>query len=108
VRYSGQLKSSLKVWLKRLAIATAVAILLWLLLPLVAGLIGLAFGFSISVIALIGWVILFGGLPFLVWILAESIYRVFLKVYVRAWRINRIRNTRYMKEPAERSGAEEQ
>jgi len=103
VRYSGQLKSSLKVWLKRLAIAAAVAILLWLLLPLVAGLVGI----SISIIALIGWVILFGGLPFLVWVLAESIYRTFLKAYVRAWHINRIRNARYMKEAAERSGTEE-
>jgi uncharacterized membrane protein len=72
-----------------------------------AGLLGLAFGLSISVLALIGWMILFVGMPFLVWVLAESIYRVFLKVYVRAWRINRIRDARYMKEASERSGTEE-
>ena len=101
------MKSSLKVWLKRLAIAATVAILLWLLLPVVAGLVGLAFGLSISVIALIGWVILFGGLPFLAWILAESIYRVFLKAYVRAWHISRIRDARYMREARERSRKED-
>ena len=97
------MKSSLKIWLKRLAIAAAVAILLWLLLPVVAGLVGL----SISVIALIGWVILFGGLPFLVWILAESVYRTFLKAYVRAWHISRIRDARYMREARERSRKED-
>ncbi len=107
MRYSGQLKSSLKVWLKRLAIAAAVAILLWLLLPVVAGLVGLVFGLSISVIAFIGWVILLGGLPFLVWILAESVYRTFLKAYVRAWHISRIRDARYMREAAERSPTED-
>jgi len=63
--------------------------------------------FSISVIALIGWLILFGGLPFLVWVLAESIYRTFLKAYVRAWHINRIRDARYMKEAAERGDSED-
>lgn len=105
--FRGRLKSSLNIWLKRLAIASAAALLVWLLLPWVAGLVGLALGLSISVVALIGYLILFVGLPFVVWILAESIYRVFLKVYVRAWRINRIRDARYMKEAVERSGTEE-
>jgi hypothetical protein len=101
------LKSTLKIWLKRSAIALAVALLAWLLLPLAAGLVGLALGLSISVIALVGYIILVAGLPFVMWILGESIYRVFLKAYVRAWNINRIRDARYMKEAAERSGTEE-
>lgn len=101
------MKSSLKVRLKAFAIAVAAAVLLWLLLPWMAGLLGFAFSLSISAIALIGWVILFVGLPFAVWILAESIYRVFLKAYVRAWHINRIRDARYLKEAAERSDIED-
>jgi hypothetical protein len=98
------LKSTVKSWLKRLAIASVAVLLLWFLLPLVAGLIGLALGLSLSVIALFGYLVLFVGLPFVVWILAESIYRVFLKAYIRAWHINRIRDARYMKEATERSG----
>jgi len=103
-----QLQSSLKIWLKRLAITSDVTFLLWLLLPLLAEILGLALGLSISVIALIGYLILLVGLPFAVWILAEPIYRVFLKAYVRAWHINRIRDARYLKQAAERGSEEDE
>jgi hypothetical protein len=108
VRYLRQLESSLKIWLKRLAISAFVAFLVWLLLPQLTELLGLALGLSISVIALIGYLMLFVGLPFAVWIFAEPIYRVFLKAHVRAWHINRIRNARYLKQAAERGSEEDE
>jgi len=42
-------------------------------------------------------------LPLMFFALARFAYSVFLRPYLRAWHINRIRNTRYMKDVIRRS-----
>lgn len=59
-------------------------------------------GVGITTVALLGYVAIFAGLPFLAWIVFGAFYKIFLKPYVRAWHINRIRNSRYLHEAAER------
>jgi hypothetical protein len=52
----------------------------------------------------LGYVIFLIGIPFFIWIMAESIYRVLFKPYVRAWHINHIRNSRLLREASARRG----
>jgi len=42
-------------------------------------------------------------LPLMFFALARFAYSVFLRPYLRAWHINRIRNSRYMKDVIRRS-----
>ena len=46
-------------------------------------------------------------LPLMFFALMRFAYSVFLRPYIRVWRINRIRNARYMKEVVRRGRREE-
>jgi hypothetical protein len=91
-----------KLWLKRVLICLVAAALLVLLTREVADVIGFSLGLSVLLLELIGSAILVVGMPFFFWIVGESVYRTYLKPYVRAFRINRIRHTRELREAVER------
>jgi hypothetical protein len=101
------MRASTKVWVIRLTICFAVLLLVKLLLPLISaiGWIGLRISFFLAQAT--GYILLFAGLPFFVWVMSGSIYHTFFEPYWRAWHIHRIRNARYLKEALERgrSGA---
>lgn len=92
----------LKIGLKRLATILAVAGAVLVLLPFLADLLGLAVGLSLGAVVIVGYAIFLVGMPLFFWIMGEAGYRVFLKPYVRAWHINRIRNSRALKEVIQR------
>jgi biotin transporter BioY len=95
-------ESSRQTWVNRAVIFLVAATVGALLLPWIMGaaLLGLALGMRL--IVLFGYLMVFGGMPFLAWIVLKPIYRVFFAPYVRAWRINRIRNHRYLQEATSR------
>jgi hypothetical protein len=61
------------------------------------------FGVSITVGAMLGYAAIFGGIPLLVWFMFGPSYKIFLKPYVRAWRINRIRSRRDLQDATNRN-----
>ena len=83
------------VWLVILA-------LLLVLFPVIARMVGAGVWLSLLTIIVLGCLVFLVGMPFFAWIMGEAGYKVFLKPYVRAWRINRIRNARYLREAMER------
>jgi uncharacterized membrane protein len=94
--------SATKLWLKRLLVWLAVAAVVVLLSRIIADVIGFGLGLTLLLLELLGWAIFLVGMPFFFWVIGEAVYRVFIKPYVRAWRINRIRHVRQLREAVER------
>ncbi|HMF89906.1 MAG TPA: hypothetical protein VKL40_04620 [Candidatus Angelobacter sp.] len=92
-----------KDWWKRVWVWLAILALLVVFLPRMAGLASIGLSLSLVAIIILGYLVFVVGMPFFAWIMGEAGYKVFLKPYVRAWRINRIRNARYLREALERS-----
>jgi hypothetical protein len=95
-------------WRQRLAILAMAAYLAYLLFPSVAGVIGAGVGFALPLLYLLAFVLIIVVVPLAAFWLFGFAYSVMAKPYVRAWRINRIRNARYLKEAMERGDREEQ
>lgn len=89
-----------KLWLKRAAIVLAAITFFVLVIP---RFMGATLGFGISAVAMFGSIAILAGLPFLAWIVFGAGYKIFLKPYVRAWHINRIRNQRDLREATNRN-----
>ena len=73
-----------------------------LLFPATARIAGIGAGVFLLILMVLGYLIFAFSMPFFAWIMGEAGYKVFLKPYVRAWRINRIRNARYLREALQR------
>ena len=86
------MRSEAQGWLKRIGFWLVVLALFLLLSPVIARIAGVGLGLASLAIIILGYLILVVGMPFFAWIIGEAGYKVFLKPYVRAWRINRIRN----------------
>jgi hypothetical protein len=91
-----------KLWLKRVLIWLVLAAVVVFLGRVVGDVIGFSLGLSVLLLELIGSAILVVGMPFFFLVIGESVYRIFLKPYMRAFRINRIRHTRLLREAVER------
>ena len=91
-----------QAWLRRVGPVLVVVVLAALLFPVTARIAGFGLGLFLLVLVVLGYLIFVFGMPFFAWIMGEAGYKVFLKPYVRAWRINRIRNARYLREALER------
>lgn len=94
--------AAIKLWFQRWAKWLAAVAILLLALPLIARLAGIGFQLSVLLLEIAGFVLLIVGMPFLAWVIGEAIYRIFIKPYLRVWRIHRIRNARYLQEATER------
>ena len=95
--------AALRTWPKRIAFVLLIAVVSWVSLPLIGSIIGVGVGLSFLIIQLLGIAILFVGMPLFFLIIGEAGYKIFLKPYIRVWRINRIRNRRLMREAVDRS-----
>ena len=93
-------------WLMREGVGLLLVALLAVSFPVTAKFAGLGPGILLVILIVLGYLVFVVGMPFFAWIMGEAGYKVFLKPYVRAWRINRIRNARYLREALER-GKEE-
>ncbi len=85
-----------RLWFRALASVAAVALALYFAAPLLITFAGGTIALSVFLVNVL--------LPVAcVCVLSWFAYSVFLKKYWRAWRINRIREGRYLKEVMERS-----
>jgi len=91
-----------KPWPQRLAVVAVTACLIYVSFPYVAGVIGAGVGFSVALLYVLAFVLMIVVVPLTTVWLFSFVYSVVAKPYVRAWRINRIRNARDLKEAAER------
>jgi Mn2+/Fe2+ NRAMP family transporter len=87
---------------KQLAILLVFLLIAYVLLPYLADVLGLAAGLSFLAVQVIGYAIFLVGIPFFLWIMAEACYRIFLRPFLRARRIRRIRDHRLLIEAAAR------
>lgn len=94
--------TSLHAWLRRIGIPVLLAVILLLLFPVSAQIIGPVFGVAAWTGATIGYIFIFLGIPFLLAIIGRPVYRLFLEPYVRARRIRSIRERRLLREAAAR------
>jgi hypothetical protein len=100
--------SALNIWTRRIGLLLLFALVLALLLPASAGIIGPLFGIAAWTGAAFGYICVFAGIPFLLWIVGKAGYNAVLKPYVRARRIRVIRNHRLLREAAERQPSAEE
>jgi hypothetical protein len=63
-------------------------------------------GIAADVVYVLAYLFAVVMLPLMFYALMRFAYSVFLRPYLRAWHINRIRNTRYMKEVLRRGRSE--
>jgi hypothetical protein len=84
----------------------ALALVLLLLFPVLANVIGLGLRLAVVLayllVVLVGCAIFFVGTPLFVWIIGENGYRIFIEPYARAWHIRRIRDRRLLDEATAR------
>jgi len=97
--------SPLNVWIRRIGIPLLLAVLAVVLFPFSARLIGPLLGLSVWAAAAVGYVFIFLGVPFLLWIVGKACYKIFFKPYLRARRISRLRERRLLNEAAARAGS---
>jgi hypothetical protein len=90
--------SALRTWPKRIAFVLLIAAISWISIPVIGNILGLGLGLSFLLIQLLGIAIFLVGMPLFFLIIGEAGYKIFLKPYIRVWRINRIRNARLLRE----------
>jgi uncharacterized membrane protein len=101
------MRPEIKQRLKKVTAWLATTAVLLFLLPFLTQVVGLGLGIALALILVLGYLIFLIGIPFFIWIMAESMYRVLFKPYVRAWHINHIRNSRLLREASARRGNSE-
>lgn len=94
--------TSLHIWLRRIGIPVLLAVVLLLLFPVSAQIIGPVFGLAAWTGAAVGYIFIFLGIPFLFVIVGGPAYKLFIKPYVRVRRIRAIRERRLLHEAAAR------
>lgn len=87
---------------KKFVIVLACVIAVFVLLPLLAELLGLAVGLSVLLLEIAGCFIFLVCIPLFFWIMGEAGYKVFLRPFVRARHIRKIRSRRLLLEAAAR------
>jgi len=90
---------AIRKWLRR---APRIALALLALSFVLPRVFDVLFGVSITAGALLGYLSIFAGLPLLAWFMFGPAYKIFLKPYVRVWRINRIRSRRDLQDATNR------
>jgi hypothetical protein len=72
-------------------------------IPMLRSALGAGVGIAADIIYVLAYLFAVVMLPLMFYALMRFAYSVFLRPYLRAWHINRIRNARYMKDVIQRS-----
>jgi hypothetical protein len=96
-------KSQTKSWLKRLAIVTLAAAAVYWFHPLFGGALRAGVGLVTAAVYLAAYLFAIVALPLGFLWLFTFVYSLFLKPYLRAWHISRIRNARHLREAVQRN-----
>jgi hypothetical protein len=92
---------------KRLSPKAVIVVLILLaafaFIPMLRSALRSGVGIAADVVYVLAYLFAVVMLPLMFFALARFAYSVFLRPYLRAWHINRIRNARYMKDVIRRS-----
>lgn len=92
---------------KRLSPRAVIVVLILLaafaFIPMLRSALRSGVGIAADVVYVLAYLFAVVMLPLMFFALARFAYSVFLRPYLRAWHINRIRNARYMKDVIRRS-----
>jgi membrane protein implicated in regulation of membrane protease activity len=73
------------------------------LIPMLRSALAAGVGIATGIVYVLAYLFAVVMLPLMFYALMRFAYSVFLRPYLRAWHINRIRNARYMKDVIQRS-----
>jgi hypothetical protein len=96
-----------KTWSQRFAFAAIAALLIYATLPYFAETVRAGVSVSLIFLYIAAFLLMLLVIPWTTLWLFSFAYSVVAKPYVRAWRINRIRNARELKEASERLSAKD-
>ena len=77
------------------------------LIPILRSALGAGVGVALAAVYVLAYLFAVVMLPLMFFALMRFAYSLFLRPYVRAWHINRIRNARYLKEVVGRGRRQE-
>lgn len=97
-------KKRLKPWAVILVLILLAA---FALVPMLRSALSTGIGVAEGAIYILAYLFAVVMLPLMFYALLRFAYSVFLRPYLRVWHINRIRNTRYMKDVIRRGQGEE-
>jgi hypothetical protein len=97
-------KKRLKPWAVILVLILLAA---FALVPMLRSALRAGIGIAESAVYILAYLFAVVMLPLMLYALMRFAYSVFLRPYIRVWRINRIRNARYMKDVIRRGQREE-
>ena len=96
--------ASFHTWIRRIGVALVVAVGATLLSHLSGQIVEPLVRFAVWAAAILGYIFIIVGIPFLLWTVGRALFRTFLMPYVRIRRIRSIRERRLLAEAAMRSG----
>jgi hypothetical protein len=99
--------SQTKSLLKKLTIVALAAAAVYLFHPLFGEALRAGAGLAMAVVYLAAYIFAIVALPLGFLWLFTFVYSLFLRPYLRAWHINRIRNARQLREAVQRSKSDE-
>jgi hypothetical protein len=96
------LRTRRQIWLRRIVLIGLALAAAYRLFPFLASGLRAGAGVVLSLVYLIAYLFAVAVLPLIAFALLKFAYSVFARPYVRLWRIQRIRNARYLKEAIKR------
>jgi hypothetical protein len=91
----------------RAVILVLVLVAAFVLSPFLRSALGAGVGIALAAVYVLAYLFAVVMLPLMLFALMKFAYSVFLRPYLRAWHINRIRNARHLKEVIRRGQREE-
>ena len=93
-------------WPQRGILCAFVLLAIFLLRPFFVASLDESLGIALIAVYLLAYLFAIVALPLMAFALIRFAYSLFLRPYLRAWHINRIRNARHLKEVMSRSQKE--
>ncbi len=93
-------------WPQRGILCAFALLAIFLLRPLLISSLDESLGIALIALYLLAYLFAITALPLMAFALMRFAYSLFLRPYLRAWHINRIRNARYLKEVMRRGQKE--
>jgi hypothetical protein len=90
----------------RLIIVVLVLVAMFALIPMLRSALRSGAGIAAGAVYVVAYIFAVVMLPLMFFALMRFAYSIFLRPYLRAWHINRIRNARYLKDVIRRSQSE--
>lgn len=94
-------------WTQRVFMLVLVVLAALILSPMMAAVLRSGVGLALGAVCVLAYLFAIVALPLMLFALLKFAYSVFLRPYLRAWHINRIRSARELQEVVRRSQSEE-